>query len=335
MTFGEYIRMVEARCSTKKETIFESKQRLRVLLASMFGIDVANKKYDHFNKLNKKYEEEAFSIKIEQVTAGRVEEWKCMELRRRVEFGKNRGSAATTINSIIHGCNGLFSGKILKELGLCGKFVSPFANVLKLQEGSKCYYSNFSAKELLANAEKELRETRPDEFIIIMLALLQGLRANEIDKMIWSQVNLSDGTLSVLQTNYFIPKTRSSCKTIPLNDYVAEVLQWHRENRKAGDGEFVIAPGVGFKKTEITREKRCVKQMRGAIAWLRNFGIKDQKPIHTLRKECGSMIYRQTGDINATRLFLRDNTMSVVINHYADSTVVRVPKLDLRAGTLD
>jgi hypothetical protein len=47
MTFGEYIRMIEERCSMKRETILCCKDKLRVLLASMFGISPGNKKYDH------------------------------------------------------------------------------------------------------------------------------------------------------------------------------------------------------------------------------------------------------------------------------------------------
>jgi hypothetical protein len=328
MTFGEYMELIERKCTVGPETIFDYKARLRVLLSSMFKINPGNKKYDHFNKVNEKYEEGVFSIKITDVTESKVETWKCEEYRKRVEGGGNPDSVATTINSIIRGCSNAFCKKTLKELGVGGEFISPFSGVAKLREGSKRYFSRFSAKELLFRAEKDLKGSHHDQFAVIVLALLQGLRANEIDKIIWSQINLEEETLSVMQTKYFNPKTRSSCKTIPLNDYVADVLRWLKSKGSYGEEKFVVAPELGIKKGGLSREKRCGKVFDGVIQWLRDFGIGDQKPIHTLRKECGSMIYRQTGDIYSVALYLRD-TLPVVVSCYADATVGKVPRLSL------
>jgi integrase len=329
MTFGEYLELIEKQCSVSHETVYDYKARLRVLLASMFRIDHGNKKYDRFDKSNRKYEEEVLSVKIGDVTTDKIEAWKCEEYRKRVDNGRSEDSTATTINSIIRGCNNAFSRKTLKELGIGNGFTSPFSRIAKLREGSKRYFSKINAEELLRRAECELKESKPSQYAAIMLALLQGLRVNEIDKLRWSQIDWRNKTLTILKTKYIKPKTNNSCAIIPLNDHVFDALSKLWSNIDPREDDFVIEPEFVFKDGRLNRWRRCKALIDEVNAWLRNFGIGEQKPLHTLRKECGSMVYRQTGDIYAVALYLRD-TLPVVVGHYADATVGKVPRLSLK-----
>jgi integrase len=180
-------------------------------------------------------------------------------------------------------------------------------------------------KEFLPNVSNAL--------LFIVLALCQGLRVNEIDKLLWEQVNLSDKKMYIYQTENFDPKSKHSCSIIPISDRCHEYLKLVKEqlNGEKDDG-FVVNPDAVIQGKPRRGVYRCNGALKTAKKWLRGKGVSEQKPLHTLRKECGSIVLRQTGDINATRLFLRDKTMAVIINHYADATVVKAPKFATQAS---
>ena len=84
----------------------------------------------------------------------------------------------------------LFSPKYLERL----ESVSlpdplPFTGI-KLEKRSMLrYQSNFDVLELVRAASEELAESRPEEFKAFVLAVMAGLRRNEIDKLEWSRFN--------------------------------------------------------------------------------------------------------------------------------------------------
>lgn len=57
--------------------------------------------------------------------------------------------------------------------------------------------------------------------------------------------------------------------------------------------------------------------LRAPDRWLRRRGVEGAKPLHTLRKEAGSIIATKAGIFAASR-FLRHADMQVTSMHYAD-----------------
>jgi len=60
---------------------------------------------------------------------------------------------------------------------------------------------------------------------------------------------------------------------------------------------------------------RAQELFRKVYRWLRNHGVTTQKPLHTLRKEAGSILLEKSGNLQKVADFLR-NDMAVTSAHY-------------------
>jgi hypothetical protein len=58
--------------------------------------------------------------------------------------------------------------------------------------------------------------------------------------------------------------------------------------------------------------------MRALLAWLRTKGIVSRKPLHTLRKEFGSLIHERYGILAASEQ-LRHGGIAVTARHYLEN----------------
>jgi integrase len=65
---------------------------------------------------------------------------------------------------------------------------------------------------------------------------------------------------------------------------------------------------------------RCANQFRELSAWLRSHGVKTIRPLHTLRKEFGSLVNRTHG-IHAASRALRHASIGITAELYVDSRV--------------
>jgi integrase len=218
---------------------------------------------------------------------------------------------------------------LLDEIGLTEKIANPFAKIRRIKEASHAYISKFDYKTLMLDAERELKGINETAYVTFILALCQCLRLNEIDKILWEQVDFENKTLSIYQTKLFTPKSAKNCKTIPLTTTAHRVLLNLKNKCMGGQKDFILKPEILGKVDSKYRTYRCNGEYDKLKEWLRSKGINEESPIHTLRKEGGSIMYRQTGDINAVRAFLRDESMSVVIGHYVDSTAHKAPSFDI------
>jgi integrase len=216
----------------------------------------------------------------------------------------------------------LFAKKLLLAIGFAKEFVSPFEGVEFLPEGSHRYTSTFDPKEIAQAAERELRADHPEAFKIFILALCCGLRRNEIDKLLWGQVNLDRRLISIHQTEYFSPKTKESCSEIYLDKSVADILM---ELGKSAVGQFVVESDVNPRPNAHYQHYRCDRIHKELITWLRSQGINSNNPLHTLRKEYGSEICRQFGLYEASRA-LRHSSYGVTEGFYVDKKAEVTPK---------
>jgi integrase len=172
---------------------------------------------------------------------------------------------------------------------------SPFDGVEIKTPKSKKYSSSINITQLLRESKSLPRNQR----IAVALAACAGLRRSEIDSLLWSQVELgTDPSINVRNTWAYQIKSDSSERTIPLSADVAEFLA---EQRSAGDDGFVLngnTPLLGKRHYSV----RCRRDFEQLYAWLRCRGCPHNQPLHSLRKEFGSLVNQLGGAVAAQNL---------------------------------
>jgi hypothetical protein len=189
----------------------------------------------------------------------------------------NRNSICATIKKVVRNAKVLFAKKFLEAIGFDGAFTSPFGGIEFLPEGSHRYTSTFDPKTIVQAAENELRNSLPEAFKIFILALCAGLRRNEIDKLLWRQVNFGRRSISVQQTEYFSPKTKESCSGIYLDDAVVGML---KELNTSATGQFVTESDINPRPNAHDQHYRCDRIHQQLIAELHSHGINSNNPTY-------------------------------------------------------
>ena len=94
-----------------------------------------------------------------------------------------------------------------------------------------------------------------------------------------------------------------------------ELIEIFRGYRAKAKGEFVIESD---RKPRPEREYyyRADRSFHTLYDWLKGKGISDQKPLHTLRKEAGTLIYERFGILAASR-HLRHSDIRITTEFYA------------------
>jgi integrase len=152
--------------------------------------------------------------------------------------------------------------------------------------------------------------------LALILALGAGLRRGEIDKLLWRQIDCQTGTVHVHVTEAGGLKSADSTGAVAIDPTLASVLQGYRARATGayviGGDDSEVADDAGW-----SRRYRCQNVFDRLVDWLRGCGVEGQKPLHTLRKEAGSIIATQHGILAASR-FLRHADIQVAARHYTD-----------------
>jgi integrase len=203
---------------------------------------------------------------------------------------------------------------LTKELELPDKL--PFHDVaLYKREGMK-YTSSFDIVELSMTARNELMGIEQDQqWLIYLLAASAGLRRNEIDKLTWRQINFDNNTISLAATKYFKPKSENSGTLVSVDSDLTEMLRGYRARIK---GEFVIEENIAPRLESKVAHYRANRHFMALNKWLKENGVDDRKPLHTLRKEAGSLVNEKDG-LYAASHFLRHADIQVTAAHYVDN----------------
>lgn len=110
-------------------------------------------------------------------------------------------------------------------------------------------------------------------------------------------------------------------------DLGKSTCEYLQESISKASDDFVIK--VGEKdKAPVSAPYRCQKHFDLLRGWLRSKGVKAQKPIHTLRKEVGSLIASAQGIYAASR-YLRHADIQVTVAFYVDKKNKIVPSIGL------
>ena len=222
--------------------------------------------------------------------------------------------ARTSSNSILRQAKALFSQEILDTISRV-KIPSPlpFEKCKFYPAEDMSYRSQIDPSVLLKAAKSELSERDTEVYKVLLLALGGGLRRGEIDTLTYEQVDFANSLLRMHVTPAGRRKSKQSEANVPLDQMLIDELRtWEQ---KAKDKFVLDGPGVDEPK-KWGRHYRCNETFERTIAWLRTHGVNTLKPIHTLRKEAGSLVATE-GGIQAAKQFLRHRSIEVTSAYYA------------------
>ena len=177
------------------------------------------------------------------------------------------------------------------------------------------YQSRIDPAALLQSAKQDLFESDPEAFKALLLALGAGLRRGEIDRLLWRQIDFTAGVIRIEATEAGGLKTEDSAGTVPIDVGLVSLLRGFKAKAR---GQYVLEEGSGVTASKPWGQRyRCADVFSRLTQWLRSHGVQGAKPIHTLRKEAGSIIVTKAG-IHAASQFLRHADIQVTSMHYAD-----------------
>jgi len=199
----------------------------------------------------------------------------------------------------------------------------PFAEFESHKQTNPKYVRSFNISDLANAARTELSDSDPECYKIFCLGLIFGLRRNEIDKLQWPAFRPTEGVIRIEPTDCFSPKTKSSCADLPISDpAVASLLsQWQAR----ATGRFVVE---GSGHVTDSYHLRCETIFIRLNRWLRAHGVTAAKPLHTLRKEHGSIMCDNFG-IFAAKTALRHSNIAMTSSCCAADKAVALPNAGL------
>ena len=221
--------------------------------------------------------------------------------------------ARTSANTLLRQAKALFSKEILNTIsGVKIPSPLPFENCKFYPAQDMSYRSRIDPVALLKAAQSELSERDPEVYKVLLLALGAGLRRSEIDTLTFDQVDFAKNMLRMHVTAEGRRKTNCSEGDVPIDPaLIGELRKWEL----SGKDKFVLnGPSVEEPK-KWGRNYRCEETFNRTIAWLRKHGVDTLKPIHTLRKEAGSLVATAAG-ILAAKQFLRHSSIEVTSAYY-------------------
>jgi integrase len=179
----------------------------------------------------------------------------------------------------------------------------------------RIWYQSRLVQKLIGQAKLELSETDREAFKAFLLAIMVGLRRKEIDLLEWDSFLWDSGVVRVQATQHFDAKTEDSLGEVAVD---GELLEVFRGYRARASSSFVIE-SAGQPKSGVNYwHYRCQDVFDRLISWLRQNGVKANKPLHTLRKEFGSQICALHG-VHAASRQLRHADITITNMFYTDA----------------
>ncbi len=316
-TVGEFLADVGARSHLKAMTVRRYAVKLRKMVSDIakleFGLKAKARlaKYDYVNGGREAWLAKVDGQPLDMLTVDTVNAWRNAYVAKAGTDPVKRKSAERSAASYLRCVRALFADDVLSLLQVKLP-ANPFKGVKLKDPGPARYHSEIDAAWLLACAEHELRDKDgKNEYLALFLCLWAGLRRKEADLLMWTQVDLEAGELSVRRTAYFEPKTEESIRTIDLAPEAVDVL---RSFKRWSGSEFVLK-GSDPAPAATYDYYRCDCTWRDLNAWLRGKGVRERKAIHSLRKESGSLIASSHG-IEAARQHLGHRDIRTTSSHY-------------------
>jgi integrase len=310
ITVGEFIRAAESVWSGNPRTIRDYGGSFRQIVSDVFQIDGGTSKFDYRSGGRDAWVQRVHRVRLREITPDKVQRWKVNFLRRAGSSPVKKRAASISVNSIIRQAKSLFAPAVLKFVKLDVP-TSPFEGVTLEPRRSMRYQSSFDVESLIRAAQSELPR---EQFKIFLLAMMAGLRRNEIDKLEWRAFDWGKGSIVIGATPYFSPKSEDSVGEVEIDPEVTEFFRGYHASRT---GDFVIESKVPARPQGTYPHYRCQRDFIALGNWLRSHGVANNRPLHTLRKEYGSQICAKHG-IYAASQALRHADIAITSQHYLD-----------------
>jgi len=324
-TVGEWLSAVQRIAEIKESTLNDYAQCLRQIAGEIKGIQKSESRYDPIKGGAAAYKASIGGLSLDIITLDALQKWRLAYIKK-AKTPLEEKSRKTSCNTIIRQASSLFSGKVtyfLKDLQL--PTPRPFEIPVELKNANRGnhplyfprqnsrYHSKIDARSIVHAAHTELSSSKPNVFLAFLLAIGAGLRRGEIDTLVWDQVDCHRGVIQVEATDDASLKTSDSQAEVEIDEQTSLALQGFRAK---ASGKFVVE-SEGKKGKKSRRSYRANKTFSELIGWLRNKGVKAQKPIQELRKEIGALATQEHGIYVASR-FLRHSNVSTTNAHYVD-----------------
>jgi integrase len=309
-TVGEFSEQVQSVWTGKPKTLGDYIRAFRKIVSDIFEIDGGKSKFDYRAGGRESWLQKVDRIRLREITPDNIQKWKVDFLRRAGSNSAKRRSASISVNSLLRQAKSLFAPGILKFVKL-DLSTSPFEGVQFEPRRSMRYQSSIDLGKLIRAAQEELPR---EQFKIFLLAIMAGLRRNEIDKLEWNAFDWTRGIISIKATAYFSPKSEDSTGDVEIDP---EVMELFRGYRATASGDFVIESRVSPRPDAAYSHYRCQREFEAMNKWLQAHGVEGNRPLHTLRKEFGSQVCAKHGIYAASRA-LRHSDIAITSQHYLD-----------------
>jgi integrase len=327
-TVGELFIAVAELANVRPTTLRSYITSFRRIVADVMSLELKAGRYARCGSGRKAWLAAVDAVPLEKLTPDRIEAWKLRYVSTRALGDELKArSARNSANSFLRMGKGLFSKKLIQHIEARIKLPAklPFDGVGLFPRQSMRYVSTMDAKAVLVAARDELVAHDVEAFKAFTLCLLGGLRRNEADKLRWSSVDFDAGVIRVEARVDFAPKAEACLDDVPIDEDVCAILRGLRAREPMA--EYVLAADVPkrkFKQPSVSKTpmKRNYAWYRAAatfsrlLKWLREHGVNAAKPLHTLRKEAGSLICEEHGLFASSR-FLRHADVAITAQHYA------------------
>ena len=294
-TVGNLIRAVKELADVRPATLATNVAAFRRIVAHIAKIDASKSRYAARGTGREAWTAAVESVPLAKITPDAVEAWKLVFVSSRAAGSEIKGrSARNTANTILRCAKSLFSKRLVKFIGKRLELPAPlpFDDVEFYPRQSMRYTSTMDVEALLSAARDKLAASDPEAFKALVLCLFAGLRRNEADKLRWNSIDFERGVIRIEAQADFAPKAETSLAEVPIDPEVCSILRGQRA--AAPKAEYVLAGG-NAKAEASWRNYRAEKTFQRLTTWLRAHGVNARTPLHTLRKEAGSLICQKAG----------------------------------------
>jgi len=315
LSVGQFIALAESVASVQKVTWQGYVRAFRRIVSDSFNLDLGKKKFDPHGGGNQEWVQRVDAVKLANVTPQKIQQWKRSFLSLAAPDPISQRSAKTSVNTYLRQARSLFSRAIVKHLvSVDLPDPLPFSGVEFEPRQSLKYRATFDVETLIAKAKDKLAPGDPEAFKAFLLAVMVGLRRKEIDLLEWESFLWGAGVVRVQVTQHFDAKTEDSLGDVAVD---SELLELFRGYYARATGAFVIESLTQPKSGVSYNHYRCQEVFDHLIGWLRQNGVKGNKPLHTLRKEFGSQVCALHG-VHAASRQLRHADITITNMFYTD-----------------
>ena len=292
-TVGAYLADLEGKTHLRPAMMAVYTRALRQIVAWAAGIQCTRARFSPAGA--KAWQERIGRVHLRVLSPDVVRRWYTAYINASGYDAVRRRSAERSAASIIRNARALFRD--------CPS--DPFRGVKIHDPHPKRYRSAVDPGALILEAQRDLPAQL---FLALGLCLWAGLRKREADLLEWQHVDLAAGVIRITRTVHFAPKTDEGEREIDIPAAFVEIL------RAIARPRGFVMDGLPPRDCLYNRY-RCGRTWKALAAWLRLKGIRDQKPVHSLRKESGSLIAQQYG-IEAARAHLGHRDIQTTSAHY-------------------